>query len=80
MDFIPKDPRVPSTQHFKASETFKNPLDPENEQMTFNFLNDSLEDQLSKLKPREFYADQLKSFEGNIDSLDKFHMLNISRL
>ena len=80
MEFLPDQGDLTSTQHFLERETFKEPLDPENEQMSFEYLISTLEGYLSHLKPREHYLSSAGNLESSLDSLDKFHQLNIARL
>ena len=80
MDFTPTTQTESGTEHFLEHETFKDPFDPSNEQLTFQFLTKSLESSLSKLKPRDFYLSRIGDLESNIDSLDSYHLLNVYRL
>jgi hypothetical protein len=43
-------------------------------------LTRTLEDSLSRLRPREHYLSKLNALEANIDSLDSFHLVNVMRL
>lgn len=61
-------------------ETFKEPFDPSNEQFAFEFMTKTIEEALSKLKPKDHYLSRLGDLESSIDSLDRYHMLNVTRL
>lgn len=79
MDFNPPVASNP-TSHFQQYEKFDAPFDPANEQFAFEFLTKTLEDSLSKLKSRDFYLNRIGEIEGNIDTIDRYHTLNASRL
>jgi hypothetical protein len=68
------------SQYFTETETYKDPFDPANEQITFDYLIKSLESCLAKLKPQSYYLDRLGQLESRIDSLDNFHLLNVMRM
>ena len=67
-------------EHFMNEETFKEPVDPSNEQITFDFLIKTLESEFAKFKPRSHYLDRLGQLESRIDSLDSFHLMNVLRM
>jgi hypothetical protein len=48
--------------------------------MTFDFLIQSVEQNLSRLKPRDFYSQRIAELEINMSTLDQYHLLNVSRL
>jgi hypothetical protein len=79
MDFVPQ-PGLTSSLHFLKNESFKDPLDPSNEQFTFDFMVQRLEEALAKLKPRDFYASKLSQLEAEITSLNDYHIMNVMRL
>jgi hypothetical protein len=66
--------------YFEKTETFSAPFDPTNEQLAMDFLLNTLEEHLSKLKPRDHYLSRVGELEAKIDSLDTFHLLNVNRL
>ena len=68
------------TDYYINHEDFSKPFDPENEQVAFKFLTSSIEEALHKLKPKEYYLSRIGELEANLDSLDKYHMLNVCRL
>jgi len=68
------------SDYYQHHEDFSKPFDPENEQLSFKFLSQSLEDAFSKLKPKEYYVNRIAELEAKLDSLDKYHMLNVCRL
>ena len=68
------------TDHFLNHETFKGPFDPSNEQLIFDFLTTTLEENLSKFKPKDYYKDRANELEKRMNTIDEYHLMNIMRM
>jgi hypothetical protein len=80
MEYVPETPGISSSLHFLKNESFKEAFDPSNEQFTFDFLIQRVEESLSHLKPKDHYLNKQVILEKEITYLNDFHMLNVMRL